>query len=125
MHIDEINNKKQQEAKTSNSISDFKKKISQKYKDFHIADTLYFKIQLDLDYIADELWNVLNNSDYEVDITGKRDSILEVQALVECLHNIFVKNHLELIYLLKDGVEDNNGDDPIPENISKLYPSLN
>ena len=125
MHIDEINNKKQQEAKTSNSISDFKKKISQKYNDFHIADTLYFKIQLDLDYIADELWNVLNNSDYEVDITGKRDSILEVQALVECLHNIFVKNHLELINLLKDGVEDNDGDDPIPENISKKFPSLN
>ena len=30
MHIDEINNKKQQEAKTSNSISDFKKKDKSK-----------------------------------------------------------------------------------------------
>ena len=121
------NDKKQQEAKTSNSISDFKKEIGQKYKDSVIANTLYSTIQFNIDFISDELWNFEHNPDHEVDINKKRDELLKLQTLVECFHDIFMKHHIELVFLLKvtAGLENIENGDPIPENISKKYPSLN
>ena len=53
------------------------------------------------------------------------DKAKSASAIINDLNQYINSIKEELIYLLKDGVEDNNGDDPIPENISKKFPSLN
>ena len=78
----------------------------------HIKFVLYKEIDIHLRLASELSFKLLEDADVDVD-------------KLEELEFHFIEAKESLVSFNKYQMEDSSIDDPIPENISKLYPSLN